>query len=120
MRESPIAQATIARARGKIHAALAHRDWACAQAWSEAEAGALSPEARADLRLATVSGVETAVEVIDMLYHVAGTSGIFGNSPLQRRFQDIHVLAQQMFARASHFENVGKVLLGLEYDAGLL
>jgi alkylation response protein AidB-like acyl-CoA dehydrogenase len=120
LRETAVAQAALARARARVQAALAHRDWAVAQAWDEACAGDLSIAARADIRLAAVSGVETAVDVIDSLYHVAGTSGIFTGSGLQRRFQDIHVLSQQVFARPSHYENVGKILLDLDYDAALL
>jgi alkylation response protein AidB-like acyl-CoA dehydrogenase len=120
MRETAIAQAALARARGTVQAAVAHRDWAAGQVWAEACAGAVSPTARAGLRLAAVGAVEAAVAAIDSLYHVAGTTGIFEQAPLQRRFQDIHVLAQQLFARPSHYENVGKLLLGLDYDDALL
>ena len=68
------------------------------------------------MRLASISGLDAAVEVIDSLYRAAGTSGVFEGSSLQRRFQDVHVLSQQLFGRPSHYENAGKMLLGLEYD----
>lgn len=64
--------------------------------------------------------VDTSVAAIEQLYRVAGTTGIFAGSPLHRRFQDIHLLAQQVFGRPSHYENVGRMLLRLDHEAGLL
>jgi len=39
-----------------------------------------SPEAKAELRLAATGGVETAVEMIDTVYRLSGTTGIFGST----------------------------------------
>lgn len=109
-------QALVGRAQARVRSARAFRDVAIARVWCEAEAGGVSPAARADMRLASISGLDAAVEVIDSLYRAAGTSAVFEGSSLQRRFQDVHVLSQQLFGRPSHYENAGKMLLGLEYD----
>ena len=68
---------------------------------------------RAEARLAVTSAWRPALAVVESLYRVAGTSGIFQTSPLHRIFQDLHVMSQQLFARPSHYENVGRYLLGL-------
>jgi hypothetical protein len=60
------------------------------------------------------------MSVIESLYRVAGTTGIFTSSPLQRRFQDLHVLSQQVFARPSNYENVSRLLLGAHHEDLLL
>lgn len=34
--------------------------------------------------------------------------------------QDLHVMSQQLFARPSHFENIGRYMLGLDHDRTLM
>ena len=46
----------------------------------------------------------------------SGASAIFANNPFERRFRDLHAIAQQLQARKSHFETVGGYLLGAEVD----
>ena len=41
-------------------------------------------------------------------------------NPFERRFRDMHAVAQQLQARRSHFETVGKFLLGLDADTAFL
>jgi alkylation response protein AidB-like acyl-CoA dehydrogenase len=118
--ETAVAQDAVGRNHARLRAGFAHRDWAVADATAAAANGPLGPEARIELRLAASEGLETALTVIDHIYRVSGTTGIFVPSALHRRFQDIHVLGQQLFGRPSHFENVGRALLGLEYDHSLV
>ena len=53
-------------------------------------------------------------------YHAAGATAIFENNPFERRFRDIHSVAQQLQGRQQHFETVGQHLMGLEADTGWL
>ena len=39
--------------------------------------------------------------------------GIVPGTPFERRFRDMHTLSQQIQSRDSHYESVGKVLLGV-------
>jgi indole-3-acetate monooxygenase len=55
--------------------------------------------------------------VVDAAYHMAGATAVFRAQPFERRFRDIHAIAQQIQARDIHYESVGQVLLGLDPDA---
>ena len=41
---------------------------------------------------------------------------MFTSQAFERRFRDIHTVAQQLQGRDDHFENVGKFLLDLPPD----
>ena len=43
----------------------------------------------------------------------AGATAIYEEHPLQRAFQDIHVISQHLQARRAHYELVGRYWLGL-------
>ena len=53
---------------------------------------------------------------MDLAYEVAGSDAIFMSSPVQRRFQDIHVIIQHVQARSAHYGSIGRFLLGLDPD----
>ena len=66
------------------------------------------------IRLASTFAIQPAVEVVDMLYQAAGATAIFNDNPFERRFRDIHSVAQQLQGRQQHFETVGQHMMGLE------
>jgi indole-3-acetate monooxygenase len=68
------------------------------------------------LRLATTDGIRTAVSVVDMVYNMAGATAAYESSPIQRHFQDVHVMSQHLQARLAHYELVGRHWLGLKID----
>ncbi|MGH2611368.1 MAG: acyl-CoA dehydrogenase family protein, partial [Tepidiformaceae bacterium] len=119
--ESGVTQVEIARATAKVDAALALRDQTAQAMWDAAgEEGRATPEQRARFRLAILHGVDTGVEAVDTVYRLSGTTGIFAGNPIQRHFQDVNVLSQQIVGRWSYYETIGKALLGQEFDAGWL
>lgn len=67
---------------------------------------------RGRVRLVCANAIQGAIEVCDMVYKTAGVSAIFPGTPFERRFRDMHTLSQQIQSRASHFEAVGRILLG--------
>jgi hypothetical protein len=67
---------------------------------------------RMRIRLASTHAIHEARAVADVVYDAAGASAIFAGSPFQRRFRDIHTVAQQIQGRKSHFQTVGSFLLG--------
>ncbi|MEX1104165.1 MAG: acyl-CoA dehydrogenase family protein, partial [Dehalococcoidia bacterium] len=118
---SGVTQVEIARATAKVDAALALRDQTAHALWEAAEPkGRATPESRARARLAIIHGVDTGVEAVDTVYRLSGTTGIVAGHPIQRHFQDVNVLSQQIVGRLSYYETIGKALLGLEFDAGWL
>ena len=85
-----------------------------------AERGHITLDERMTIRLASTFAIHTSLEVVDMLYQAAGATAIFNENPFERRFRDIHSVAQQLQGRQQHFETVGQYLMGLEADTGWL
>lgn len=83
--------------------------------WEAAcENHSLTIDDRIQLRLATTYAIRRAADMVDISYNLSGANAIFTNSPLQRRFQDAHVMTQQFQGRISNFDSVGRYYLGLE------
>ena len=76
----------------------------------------LTLDQRMAIRLAATHTIHEALQVADTAYHAAGATAIFNSNPFERRFRDIHTVAQQVQGRRSHFETVGRHLLGFETD----
>ncbi len=66
------------------------------------------------LRLAATNAMRASGAVVDKVYELAGSDGIFDDHPLHKCFQDIHALTQQIQARPAHFRGVGRALLGVD------
>lgn len=83
--------------------------------WKSACAGrALTMEERIRMRLASTFANRKAAEVADVAYTLCGSSAIFETNPVQRRFQDVHVINQQVQGRLSHYDTAGRYFLGME------
>jgi alkylation response protein AidB-like acyl-CoA dehydrogenase len=74
----------------------------------------LSNEERIQLRLACTHAIRMAAQVVDISYGLCGSSAIFASNPVQRRFQDMHVITQHIQGSPTHYETAGQFLLGLE------
>jgi alkylation response protein AidB-like acyl-CoA dehydrogenase len=81
---------------------------------SVCESRALGTEERIQLRLAIAHAIRMSAQVVDTAYNLCGSDAIFETNPIQRRFQDIHVITQHSQGRLSHYETAGQFLLGLE------
>jgi alkylation response protein AidB-like acyl-CoA dehydrogenase len=54
------------------------------------------------------------------VHRLAGTTGIYTRSPLERYFRDAHTLRNHGFASENKLESAGQVFLGLPPDFPLL
>jgi alkylation response protein AidB-like acyl-CoA dehydrogenase len=72
------------------------------------------------LRIATTHAIRLAVQVVDTVYNAAGATAVYEENPLQRYFQDIHVISQHLQSRLAHYELVGRHWLGLKIDEARL
>jgi alkylation response protein AidB-like acyl-CoA dehydrogenase len=114
LREQTTAQGKLAQAEAAWRSARALLYDTLGEAWERTLAGEpASLKHRADLLLATVNATSSAVKVAELMYSVAGTSGIYTRNPLERHFRDLQVLKQHGFASESRYEAVGQVYLGL-------
>ncbi len=73
---------------------------------------------RVDLRMAGTNAINDAVTALDIAYKVAGSTAIYQANPLQRRFQDMHVISQHIQGRPSHYGVVGRFFLGHPFKPG--
>jgi len=116
-----VIQAQTAQAEAKLSAA---RRWLLGSfediTAAAAKRGHVTIDERMTVRLASTFAIHQSLEVVDMLYQAAGATAIFDVQPFERRFRDIHSVAQQLQGRQQHFETVGQYLLGLEADTSWL
>lgn len=117
LRDDNVVQLQVAQAEAQYRASRLLLWDAYGAAFRAAAAdGRLSVAQRIDLRLAASHAIQQAVAIADTAYHAAGATAIFTSNPFERRFRDIHTLAQQQQGRLAHFQSVGKHMLGLEPD----
>ena len=82
------------------------------------DSGPATEESRAKLRLCGTHVIRECAEVLDLAYKIVGSTGIYQDHKIQRRFQDMHVITQHVQAREAHFNLVGKYLISNEYERG--
>ena len=88
---------------------------ATCQMWeSVSERSEFPTKDRIKVRLASTHAIRKSADVIDIAYTLCGSSAIFATNPIQRKFQDIHAITQQIQGRQSHYDTAGQFYLGLE------
>lgn len=112
MRENNAVQGQIGRLEGNLRAARAYLYATTREVWGDlTRSGTVTEEHRMALRLATTWTIHQATAVVDVAYHMAGATAVFSANRFERRFRDMHAIAQQLQARDSHYEDVGKAIL---------
>lgn len=112
MRDNQAVQGLIGRTEGDLRAARAYLYTAANAMWRDLSAtGEFSTAHRNAVRLAATWTIHQSARVVDAAYHMAGATAVFRSNPFERRFRDMHAIAQQIQARDSHYEDVGKAIL---------
>jgi alkylation response protein AidB-like acyl-CoA dehydrogenase len=112
MRENNAVQGLIGRTEALLRAARAYLYATAAEVWRDLAAGEAITEAhRIALRIASTWTIHQAASVVDTAYHMAGATAIFTANPFERRFRDMHAIAQQIQARDTHYEDAGRAIL---------
>lgn len=120
LRDNNVVQAQIGRSEAGWRAARGFLYETARDLWRGMSADpTLSLDQRIELRMASVWAIHQAVEIADTVFRMVGSAAIFETGPFERRFRDLHTVAQQLQGRQSHFESLGQVFLGLEPDAAL-
>jgi indole-3-acetate monooxygenase len=118
MRENNAVQGLIGRTEASLRAARAYLYATGAEVWRDLERGEVLTEAhRIALRIAATWTIHQATSVVDTAYHMAGATAVFAANPFERRFRDIHAIAQQIQARDSHYEDAGRAILAARPQA---
>ena len=77
------------------------------------ESGEVDVDQRIEVRMASTYAIRQAAEVVDIAYEMFGAGAIFKSNLIQRRWQDVHTIAQQIQGRSTNFETAGRYFLGL-------
>jgi alkylation response protein AidB-like acyl-CoA dehydrogenase len=112
-----VVQDQVARAQARIEAGRATVHHATAGAWASVQGGErITGDRGVSQGLAASFGVELAVEAVDIIQGVAGSSGFRAEQPFERYFRDLHTLNQHVLASSARYASLGKMLLGRPSD----
>ena len=110
--ERAAVQSVLAQAEGDWRAAHAFFDRALDATWQAAETGDISPETKADLRLAATHAVRHCADIVRRAHDIAGGTSVYRDSAIQRRLRDAQTMTQHMITNAATYELTGRVFLG--------
>ena len=117
LRDQDTVQRQVGQAETIWHCARAFLHESVREVWdSVSSSDTITVRERIRLRMAGTHSIRLAAQAVDLAYEVAGSDAIFMSSPVQRRFQDIHVIIQHVQARSAHYDSIGRFLLGLDPD----
>ncbi|MFH0299634.1 acyl-CoA dehydrogenase family protein [Bradyrhizobium sp. 31Argb] len=112
MRENNAVQGLIGRTEASLRAARAYLYATAAEVWRDLERGnPLTEGQRVALRVASTWTIHQSAAVVDTAYHMAGATAVFAANKFERRFRDMHAIAQQIQARDTHYEDAGRAIL---------
>src|ERR1700758_3728631 len=112
MRDNNAVQGVIGRTEANLRAARAYLYATAAGIWRDLEAGSAVTEAhRVAIRIAATWTIHHSASVVDTAYHMSGATAVFAANPFERRFRDMHAIAQQLQARDTHYEDGGRAIL---------
>jgi alkylation response protein AidB-like acyl-CoA dehydrogenase len=117
MRDNNAVQGLIGRTEATLRAARAYLYATAAEVWRDLARGdALTEQHRIALRIAATWTIHQSAAVVDTAYHMAGATAVFSANKFERRFRDMHAIAQQIQARDTHYEDAGKAILFANLD----
>jgi alkylation response protein AidB-like acyl-CoA dehydrogenase len=115
LKNSAVAQATLATAEGKLGASRAFLFEAFEEAWQSASAGQpITLAAKGRMQLAMTHAAQGCAKAVGLIQEIAGASAIREEYQFAQHFRDVHVIAQHGFINAAKLESVGQILLGVE------
>ena len=123
MRDNNAVQAQLGRNEGNLRAARAYLYSTANEVWhdvawvGERTTGQFKGDHRNALRLASTWTIHQSAAVVDAAYHLAGSTAVFQSGQFERRFRDMHAIAQQLQGRDTHYETVGQAILGVDANA---
>jgi alkylation response protein AidB-like acyl-CoA dehydrogenase len=119
VRDDPDMQKFVGEAEMRWRAARAFLHETVERVWSDlSDQDGILDAQRIDLRMAGTHAINDAATALDLAYKVAGSSAIYQSNPLQRRFQDMHVISQHVQGRPAHYGVVGRYFLGHPFKPG--
>ena len=117
MKDNNAVQGLIGRTEATLRAARAYLYTTAAEVWRDLARGEpLTEQHRIALRIAATWTIHQSAAVVDTAYHMAGATAVFAANKFERRFRDMHAIAQQIQARDTHYEDAGKAILSTNLE----
>jgi alkylation response protein AidB-like acyl-CoA dehydrogenase len=121
LRDRGVVQAGLAEAIALVGSARTWYSDVLRSSWERTLSGERhSLEHRAEVLLAGVHAAQSAAQATGIVHRLAGTTGIYSASPLERALRDTHTLRNHGFVSESKAESAGQVYLGLPPDFPLI
>lgn len=119
--EKQVTQTDYAKLEASLRSARAYLFDEIDKTWEVARSsGEIQLERRADLRLACTHVVRTAAEVCRAAYDMGGGAALFLDNDLQRRVRDSLAMTQHVATAPGTYEQVGRILFGLDTFGGMI
>ncbi len=119
LRDEPMVQADVGLADAHIRAGRALLTETVRDVWEAVSiTGSATLDQRVSLRTAATHTIRLAIDAVDIVYNATGATAIYDGHPIQRAFQDIHVISQHIQSRRAHYELVGRYWLGAPVQEG--
>jgi alkylation response protein AidB-like acyl-CoA dehydrogenase len=114
LRDVPAVQAAVAAAAAEVDAARLLLHAALGDVWTACVQGGTVTEAqRARLWESSVHAAKTARPVVTAMFDAAGSAALYQDCLLERAYRDIQAVVQHAVIGLGHFEDAGRVRLGL-------
>ena len=115
-----VVQSKIGLAEAKWRAAKALLFTTAETVWNNVkDTSRISLEERMQMRLVGTHAIRESAAVVDIAYGITGSTSIFDQTHIQRKFQDLHVITQQIQGREAHYQTAGSFFLGMEPEGGI-
>jgi alkylation response protein AidB-like acyl-CoA dehydrogenase len=115
LREQTRIQAAVARAQAQLEGARAYLHAAVRDLWETvATSGQSTPVQRARVLLAQTHASDNAVDVVDTLARLAGTTALYTPNRLDQCLRDVRAAGAHRQVSPVIYEAAGRVTLGLE------
>ena len=119
VKDDPEAQKTLGEAEVRWRAGRAFLHDTVGGVLAELEhQEAIADDQRVAMRMAGTHVIREAAAALNLAYAAAGSTGIYRQHPLHRRFQDMNVITQHIQARTSYYGFIGRHLLGHPFVPG--
>jgi indole-3-acetate monooxygenase len=118
LRDQARIQYGVARAQAQLESARAYVNNTLGHLWETvASTGRSTPEQRARVLLAQVYASDTAVDVVETIAHLAGSSAVYTPNRFDQCLRDVRAAAAHRVVSPPIYEAAGRVALGLEAAA---
>jgi alkylation response protein AidB-like acyl-CoA dehydrogenase len=113
MKDEYRVQVALADATGRLGAARAYQNDRIGVLWETLLRGDIPTlEQRAGIGLMSVHGIQTALQVADIVCEAAGTSALYASSPFDRRRRDLMTIASHLVGQRRAYQTAGQLLFG--------